>query len=112
MARPQPPASRDHALGMHAAVLSVDIVIASSHSLKEKRSVVKHLVESARRRFSVSASEVAHHDRWGRSQIGFAAVAADVRHVEDVLDKVERFIWSHPEIEVTSSARYWIDCSA
>jgi uncharacterized protein len=97
---------------VHAAVLSVDLVIDASHSLKDKRSVVKHLVETARRRYAVSASEVGHHDEWGRTTIGFAAVAADVRHVEDVLDKVERFVWSHPEIEVTSSERYWIDCSA
>jgi uncharacterized protein YlxP (DUF503 family) len=97
---------------VHAAVLSVDLVIDSSHSLKDKRSVVKHLVEAARRRYAVSASEVAHHERWGRSTIGFAVVAADARHVEDVLDKVERFVWSHPAIEVTSSERYWIDCSS
>lgn len=92
-------------------MLAIDLVIDSSHSLKEKRSVVKHLLEAARRRFAVSASEVAHHDRWGRSTIGFAAVAADVRHVEDVLDNVERFVWSHPEVEVTSVERHWIDCS-
>jgi uncharacterized protein len=96
---------------VHAAVLAVDLVIDSSHSLKEKRSVVKHLVETARRRYAVSASEVANHDRWGRSTIGFAVVAADMSHVEEVLDKVERFVWSHPEIEVTSCERYWIDCS-
>lgn len=96
---------------MHAAVLSVELLVDSSHSLKDKRSVVKHLVETARRRYAVSASEVAHHDQWARSTIGFAAVAGDVSHVEDVLDKVERFVWSHPEVEVTSSERYWIDCS-
>jgi uncharacterized protein len=96
---------------VHAAVLSIELVIDSSHSLKDKRSVVKHLVETARRRYTVSASEVDHQDEWGRSTIGFSAVAADVRHVEDVLDKVERFVWSHPEVEVASSARYWIDCS-
>ena len=96
---------------MYAAVLSVELLIDASHSLKEKRSVVKHLVDTARRRYAVSASEVGHHDQWARSTIGFAAVAADARHVEDVLDSVERFVWSHPEIEVTSSERYWIDCS-
>lgn len=89
----------------------MDLVIDSSHSLKEKRSVVKHLVETARRRYGVAASEVAHHDRWARSTIAFAAVAVDVGHVEDVLDNVERFVWSNPEVEVTSSGRHWIDCS-
>jgi uncharacterized protein len=96
---------------MYAAVLAVDLVIDSSHSLKEKRSIVKHLVEATRRRFAVSASEVAHHEQWGRSKLGFAAVAADVAHVEEVLDKVERFVWSHPEVEVASVERFWVDCT-
>ncbi|MGB9111208.1 MAG: DUF503 domain-containing protein [Acidimicrobiales bacterium] len=89
----------------------MELVLDASHSLKDKRSVVKHLVEATRRRYAVSSAEVGHQDEWGRSTIGFAAIAADVRHVEDVLDKVERFVWSHPEIEVTSSSRYWVDCS-
>ena len=33
----------------------------------------------------------------------FAAVAKDAGHVEEVLDSVERFVWSHPEIEVCAS---------
>jgi hypothetical protein len=26
-----------------------------------------------------------------------------------VLDNVERFVWSHPEIEVSASGRHWLD---
>ena len=82
---------------------------APSNSLKAKRSVVRHLVETARRRYGVSASEVAHHDLWQRAGIGFSTVAPDAHHAEDILDKVERFVWSHPEVTVVSSVRHWLD---
>lgn len=89
--------------------MEVELHIGSSSSLKDKRAVVRHLVETARRRFGVSASEVAHHDRWQRAGIGFAFVAPGARRVEEVLDQVERFVWSHPEVEVLSVTRHWLD---
>ncbi len=39
-------------------------------------------------------------EKWQRTSLGFAAVASESRHVTDVLMKVERFVWSFPEIEV------------
>jgi uncharacterized protein YlxP (DUF503 family) len=68
--------------------------------LKEKRAVVKPMLEGARRRFQVSAAEVAHQDKWQRAALGFAVVGADAGHLEEVLAGVERFVWSFPEAEV------------
>lgn len=94
---------------MHAAVLTVEIHLAESRSLKQKRSVVRHLLDTARRRYGVAAAEVDFQDLWQRSALGFAAVAKDACHVEDVLENVERFVWSHPEIEVIDVRRHWLD---
>ncbi len=71
--------------------------------------MVRHVVETSRRRFGVSASEVSHHDRWQRTAIGFSVVAPNVSHVEEFLDRVERFVWSHPEVTVLSSSRHWLE---
>ena len=94
---------------MHVAALEVELKVVASGSLKEKRAVVTHLVATARRRFGVSASEVAHHDRWQRAGLAFAYVAPSVGRVEEVLDRVERFVWSHPEIQVLSVQRHWLE---
>ena len=94
---------------MHACVLAVELHIPASTSLKAKRSVLRHLLDTARSRFHVAAAEVGFQDQWQRSEIGFAAVARDTTHVEEVLDSVERFVWSHPEVEVLATRRHWID---
>jgi uncharacterized protein YlxP (DUF503 family) len=32
-----------------------------------------------------------------------------VGHVGEVLDNVERFVWSFPEVEVSSCERFWLE---
>jgi uncharacterized protein YlxP (DUF503 family) len=94
---------------MHVAALEMELHIGASHSLKAKRAVVRHLVETARRRYGVSASEVDHPGLWQRAGLGFSVVAPDAGHAGEVLDRVERFVWSHPEVTVVSSVRHWLD---
>ncbi len=66
--------------------------------------MVKPILEGAKRRFQVSAAEVAHQEKWQRAALGFALVGADAGHMEEVLAAVERFVWSFPEAEVLDTA--------
>jgi len=94
---------------LHACALTVDLRIPGSSSLKAKRGTVKHLVDACRSRFGVAAAEVGFQDQWQRSELGFAAVSGTPGQVESVLDSVERFVWSHPEVEVVGSSRAWLE---
>jgi hypothetical protein len=94
---------------MHACALEVDLHLPASRSLKDKRAVITPVLEGARRRFGVAAAEVGDQDKWQRCRLGFAAVAASPSHVDHVLDSVERFVWSFPEVEVLQADRAWLD---
>ena len=94
---------------MFVAVLEVELHIPDSHSLKHKRAVVRPMVEGARRRFAVAAAEVANQDKWQRATIGMAVVASSVAHASDILDRIERFVWSFPEVQVLDMTRRWLD---
>ena len=94
---------------MHVAALSVDLHLPSSHSLKDKRSVVRPILDGCRQRYGVAAAEVAWQDRWQRAGLGIAAVSSTVAQVTSVLDAVERFVWSFPEVEVTDCRREWME---
>jgi uncharacterized protein YlxP (DUF503 family) len=39
----------------------------------------------------------------------FAAAGRDVTQVEAVLDTVERYVWSHPEVLVLETSRHWLE---
>ncbi len=67
-------------------------------SLKDKRRLIKSLVERAQHRFRVSAAEVDHHDTWRRAAVGFACVSTSTRHAHSILSGVEDFVERQGEI--------------
>jgi uncharacterized protein YlxP (DUF503 family) len=36
-------------------------------------------------------------------------VAPSAAHAQHLLDQVERFVWAHPQIEVISIERHWLE---
>lgn len=94
---------------MFVLALRVDLRLPACHSLKEKRALLRPIVEGARSRFSVSVAEVDHQDSWQRAELGFALVSGSVTAVEELATKIERFIWQADEIEVLDIERLWLD---
>ena len=70
----------------------LDLRIPENRSLKEKRHVLRKLMDRVRHRFNVAISEVGDNDLWQRAQIGFCTVGNDRRHINSSLDKVVHFI--------------------
>jgi hypothetical protein len=75
-----------------------------SRSLKAKRAYVRPVL-AALRRYEVAVAEVGALDRYRRAEIGVAAVAADPRHVTELLDTCERVVAGRPELELLSVRR-------
>jgi len=94
---------------MFVLAYDVELRIGESQSLKDKRQVVKPILDRARRRYGVSASEVGFQDQWQRARLGFAVVASSQGQATEIIDKVDRFVWSHPEIDVLLTDRRWLE---
>ncbi|MGH9276599.1 MAG: DUF503 domain-containing protein [Acidimicrobiales bacterium] len=92
---------------MHFAVVQVDLHIPQSRSLKEKRGAIKPIVEGLRHRFHLSAAEVGYQDKWQRALVGFAVVSETYVRAEEVVGAVERWVWSRPDVEVSSFRAHW-----
>lgn len=90
----------------------MDLRFPAAQSLKARRSIVRPLVEGARRRFAVAVAETAHHDSWQRAEVSFAALSAAPARVTETLDALERFVWSFPEVEVLAASRHWVEIDA
>jgi uncharacterized protein YlxP (DUF503 family) len=94
---------------VHAAALRIELYLRECRSLKAKRSAVRPLVEGLRKRHRVAAAEIDHQNTWHRAAVGVAAVAGSHAQLIEVLDQVERFVWSFPEVEVLRVDRRWIE---
>ena len=85
--------------------LQLDLLLGDVHSLKEKRSVVRPLIAAIGRTYAVSVAETGHLDLHRRAEVGIALVSPDRGHLVDVLDAVERFAASRPELELLAVRR-------
>jgi uncharacterized protein YlxP (DUF503 family) len=85
--------------------LEFDVLLGDVRSLKQKRSAIRPVIAELRRKFDVSAAETGDQDLHRRAGLGVGIVAADRRHVVDVLDAAERLVAARPEFELLSARR-------
>ena len=72
--------------------IEIHLRIPEAHSLKEKRKVVKRVVERLKNKFNVSVSEIGDQDKWQSSIIGVVTVGSSRKIVDATLEKVILFI--------------------
>lgn len=89
-------------------VLTLDIHVEYSHSLKEKRHVVKSLKDRLRERFNVSVAEIDHLDSWQNSVVAAVTVSNDRVRAEQVLQAVESHAASVLGGALAGTAIEWI----
>lgn len=86
---------------MVVGIVRITLVIHGSQSLKDKRRVLKGIMEKVKNRFNVSIAEVGYNDLWQRATIGLAAAGNDGAFVNSVIDKTVSFIEGLCVAEVT-----------
>ena len=80
-----------------------------SHSLKDKRQVVRSLQARIRENFGVSVAETGDQDLWQSAEITIALAASDARHARATLDKIAEFIDEfHLPVEIASAESDYI----
>jgi len=85
---------------MRAAAVRVELHLPTPQSLKQKRAVLRPLIEGVRRIGSYSVAEVDHHDTWQRAAIGVAIAAPDGRSMAMQISKLRRYLDEQLEVEV------------
>ena len=84
---------------MVVGVCTVELFIAGSQSLKDKRQVVRSVLDRMRGAFNVSAAEVGTHDDVKLITLGFAAVGFETAAVRGTLQRIQEALRAHPVAE-------------
>jgi uncharacterized protein YlxP (DUF503 family) len=90
---------------MHVAHVRVRLLLRESRSLKDKRQVVRSILDRLRNGFNVSAAEVDALDHRQLAVLGFAAVGPEERMVQGTLDAIVAALRSHPVAEFLGEER-------
>lgn len=75
-------------IGVCKIFLSID----SAYSLKEKRHIIKSIVQRLKSRFNASIAEVDLNDKWKNAVIGIACVSNEPSHADSMLASIVNFV--------------------
>jgi uncharacterized protein YlxP (DUF503 family) len=90
---------------MHTGSLRVRLLVRESRSLKDKRQVVRGILDRLRHDFNVAAAEVDALDHRQLAVLGFTTIGAGPEPVTKTLDAVLRALRVHPVAEFLDSER-------
>jgi uncharacterized protein YlxP (DUF503 family) len=78
----------------------IEIYIYDSNCLKDKRRILKSIIDKLKSRYNISIAETDYNDKWNRSIITFAAVSNSSHHLEIIVSKVLNSIENDSRIEI------------
>ncbi|MFW5870493.1 MAG: DUF503 domain-containing protein [Candidatus Sumerlaeota bacterium] len=81
-------------------VLHVAVRLPVCNSLKEKRAIVKPVIEHLRRHFNLAVAEVDDQDIWRSAVLSIATISADKNVVESTLRQATDYFDSRHELEI------------
>ncbi len=83
----------------------LSLVIDESHSLKEKRMVLRRIRDRVRERLHINLNEVGEQDVWQRAELGCAIASSDRSKALGVIDDVVRVAMSAGGAQIVAIAK-------
>lgn len=90
-------------------VLTLEVRIEDSRSLKDKRHVVQGLKDRLRSKFNVAVAEIDCQDLWQRAVVAAVTVSGDRAYAENLLQRVEREAASILGGALTGATVEWLE---
>lgn len=84
----------------------ISFIIFNSDSLKDKRSIVKSIIQKMHRKYNISISEVDDNDIINKGVIGIGIVSNNYVLCKQIVENVVKDIESQYEIEINNIQEY------
>jgi len=90
---------------MNIGVVNLRVRLFGVRSLKEKRGILKRLINDLRKKYNISISEVGAHDSKNFFEIGIAMVNTDRALIEKVFDAIIDYLDLYPGMEIEEAEK-------
>ena len=87
---------------MFIGVLNVRLYLSEPQSLKDKRRIIKSLIDRLKNKFNVAVAETDGLDSWNNCNLGIVCISNEAAHADSMLASVLNFIESRGTVELTS----------
>ncbi|MDI3548292.1 MAG: uncharacterized protein PWR10_1944 [Halanaerobiales bacterium] len=85
---------------MLIGIARIEIYIPMATSLKEKRRVIKGLIDKARNKFNIAIAEVDNNDLWKNATIGIVTISNERAYIDKLLSRIINFIERFDRMEI------------
>ncbi len=92
----------------HLVLITYEIFIPYAHSLKQKRSVTKSIIDRICSRFNASVAEIAYQEQWQRCQLGVAMIGSSKHELEKRTGRLYQLILDTADIELSHVNVEWL----
>lgn len=89
---------------MTVGLLTIKLRISHAQSLKDKRSVVRGLLDRVSAKFNVAVAETAFQDIWDTAEVSIVTVSTTGRHVNSMLDTVLDYVEATVDADVAETS--------
>jgi uncharacterized protein YlxP (DUF503 family) len=88
---------------MYVGALRIELYMPQCRTLKEKRQVVRSIIDRTRNRFNAAVAEVDKQDLWQVCSLGITCVSNSEFAVREMLNRIDRSIRAMDKAEVLDS---------
>lgn len=92
-------------MSLCVGILEVELLLPGANSLKEKRRVLRSVLDRLVQKYQVSVAETGYQNKWGRALIGIAGAGSDRARMVSLLQKIEEELLDHPQMEMIQCFR-------
>lgn len=85
---------------MFVGICRFELYLMDSDSLKEKRQVIRSIIDKLKNRYNISIAEVGCQDALRRAEVGLCLVSNEIVYIEKVIARVVNFIEGDGRVEI------------
>ena len=80
--------------------LRLELYLGDSQSLKDRRRILRSLMDRLRNKFRVAVADLSEQPKWQFAEVGVSCVSNSESHVREILQNVLRFVDGNVYAEV------------
>lgn len=85
---------------MHVLIMEITLRASWVNSLKEKRMIVKSLIQKLKNKFNISVAEIGEQDVHKTIVIGIAAICGSSAQADSTMEHIITFVESNTDAEI------------
>jgi uncharacterized protein YlxP (DUF503 family) len=93
---------------IYIALISFELTISGSESLKAKRSIVNRVRDRIRSRFNASIAEVGYLDKWQRAAMAVTLVSNQKSKLQKDIDAIESVLREITDMSISNFSVEWL----